>query len=729
MYSSRLNQFSTIIALLCGYDLAFAQDSQNSTATLEEITVTAQKRAESLQEVPLTVTAIGSEEIDRQRIRAVEDLQGLAPGLTFGQHSGFSRLFVRGIGLTSISAAQDPSVALQVDGVVIGRPFAQLSSFYDLERIEVLRGPQGTLYGRNATGGNVNLITASPTAELTGYLDLTVGNYDLRQLEGAISGPLTNDQSVRGRLAVQTIQRDGYAENQFLNQDIESRDNWAVRAKLEADITEKLNLLVSADFAKEDDASYGFTGFGGYREDTELVGVILGGSTLVGTRDILSDVTVVNDREFLGAMATISYDLSDSLRLRSITGYRNSERYAVGDPDITSGAAFSPTERAETSEQWSQELQLHYSSERLDGVVGLYYYNEEIEQDLSLLFLGVGGFLGFPEAEFHEDGSADVSAYAVFTQWTYRATDDLGFTAGVRYSDESRESTGVFTIFNFQPPPNGANVVIPLDFDEQWDAVTPKIGIDYSVSPDVMLYASATRGFKSGAVSIGSPNPPVDPEFVWAYEAGVKSTLFEGTTELNAALFSYDYEDLQVNRVVGNSITTVNAATASIEGFEVEFRSRVTENFFVSGDVTYLDARFDEFITGHPALPEQGDFDLSGNHLSNAPEFMANLSAELDLAVNTAGRFSVRADLKWTDEYYFTEFNEERISQDAAGIWDLSLRYEDAAEKWRFTLFAKNLTDEDIASNIFVAAAATGYAINGGWKPPRTYGVTLGYRF
>jgi iron complex outermembrane receptor protein len=702
--------------------------TEESQGGIADIVVTAQKREGRLQDIPIAVSAIGSDEIERRSVLSVSDLPALVPGVSVAQHAGYNRLFIRGIGLTSISNGQDPSVSFQVDGVVIGRPSAQLAAFFDIERIEVLRGPQGTLYGRNATGGSVNLITRRPTRELSGYFDVSYGNYDRLELTGALSGPVTTDGGVRARFAFQRLTRDGYGRNVTLNEDIDDQRSFAMRGTIEADLGENADLAITADYAREDDHNYAFHAFGPYRSDVAMPGLATGGTILANSRDVTTEVPTRNDRTFWGLSATLGVDVSDAVRIQSITGYRDSRRDNYSDPETTSRPIFAPTNTFESAEQFSQELQFLYDSERVKGVVGLFYYDEDLSARLDLAFPFVGGLLGFPNADFEENGTVGIKSYAAFTEWTLEPIDRVRLTAGLRYSKEKRDSVGTFTIFNFLPPPNGANNVIPIDVDRSWDAFTPKFGIDYRPNDDLMLYASATRGFKSGVLLVGNPNPPVNPETIWAYEAGFKSTLADRRVQFNASAFYYDFTDLQVNKIVGNSIITENAASARTKGFEVEFRAQPVEGISLNADLTYLDAKFQTFVTGHPARPELGQIDLSGNRLVNAPKWAANAGAEFDLPVGLPGRLSLRGDMAYSGRVYFTEFNELSTSQKAVATFDLSLLYE-SDSGWRASIFAKNIGNEKVVSNKFIAAAATGYAINGGFKAPRTYGVRVGYSF
>lgn len=493
---------------------------------------------------------------------------------------------------------------------------------------------------------------------------------------------------------------------------------------------ETLSITLTGDYARERDHNYAVNGFGPYRDDVPITGLLVGGETLVNSRDVASDVPVRNRRTIWGLSGTIALDLSDGIKLQSITGYRNMRRSNQFDIDTTSAVVATGDLISEHARQFSEELQFLYSSERLNGVAGLFYYEETIRGIQHTSFPLLASLLGFTgDPIYHEDGKVNVRAYAAFTQWTYELVDGLHLTGGLRYSNERRRSTGLFSTFNFLPAPDGAILNIPISERKTWSSVTPKFGVDYSPTPDVMFYASATKGFKSGVLAVGNPNPPVNPENIWSYEAGVKTKLFDNRVELNAAGFYYDYSNLQVNRVVNNALVTVNAASARIKGAEMSIRANVSSGLRIDGNATYLDATFTRFNTADPARPEQGEVSLKGNRLPNAPSWTLNGGMELDLPVPLPGALSLRGDASWTSKYYFSEFNVARMVQRDVAVIDGSLRYVDQGDRWNATVFVKNLTNQKMKANLTVAAQAVGYAVNGSLKPPRTYGFTVGYKF
>ncbi|MEI9852371.1 MAG: TonB-dependent receptor, partial [Sphingomonas sp.] len=729
---------------------AFAQETSPQPAAeaedvsqggLTEIVVTAQKRDERLQETPLAVSATSGDALERRGVTSLADLNSLAPNVSIGQQNGINRLYIRGVGLSAYSTGSDPSTAFHVNGVVIGRGSAQLSSFFDVERIEVLRGPQGTLYGRNATAGSVNLITRKPTRDLSAYLNTTLGNYDHVQFEGAVSGPLDGAGNLRARIAFQTIDHDGYGQNVTLNKDIDNQKARAVRGTLAYDAGTGFDITLTGDYATEDDNNYAVYSFGPFVPGTTLLGQTLGGAHIANSRSVASDVLPINDRRNWGLSATVGVDLADAWRLQSITGYRNFRRFNMSDVENTS-AAVASLSQTETSKQFSQELQLLYTSDRLTGIFGLYYYHEDMSGLTYVPLTSIGATFRYPDAKIHQIGTASIDAYAAFAQWTYEVVDNLRLTAGLRYSHEQRESEGAYTQFNFSFP-TPANTTTPVAYDKSYNAFTPRFVIDYRPAEGVMLYASATRGFKSGVQIIGNTNPPVDPEFIWSYEAGTKLTLLDRRLELGLTGFLYDYTDLQINRPQGLAAIVVNAASARIKGIEFEARALPVDALTLNLDVSYLDAKFTDFPTTSPVYTSLGAINLAGNRLANAPEWTINAGAQYELPIEMPGKLSVRGDMNYTTRIYFTEYNDgARIvfpngfryvndiqSQGAVATFNASLRYVTENERLSFTLFGKNLTNELVAANNIVGIQPFGYPVGGSYKAPRTYGITIGVKY
>ncbi len=703
---------------------AAAQDDQ----AIEEVIVTATRKETTLADTPAAISAVPAEKLGLGAVEDVGDLQYQIPNLSVANQFGVNRAFIRGIGLTSIELGADGAVAFHVDGALVARPAAQLASYFDLERVEVLRGPQGTLYGRGATAGAINVVTRKPTDTFSGNGSITAGNYGLVAAEGGIGGPLVEDK-LFFRLAAKTVDRDGYGENLFTGTEINTRDHQALRGTLEWRPTDELEITVSGDYYEEDDTNYAYQFFGPTTIDP-LFGQLLGGQTIFDAVadpdpwDIYSDVDPKNDREGKGGIANIRWERG-KWSLRSITSYRDFYRQNVADLDSTSFDAFGRITYTEDSETLSQELLVTYTEENWDLLFGAMYFEEDLFGStfvpLNNIELIVPGAL--PGGIFDQKGTVDIEAIGLFVQGTYNFTDRLSATLGVRYSEEDRDHEGSFTF-------SALGILgVPTDKSDSWDAVTPKLVVDYQLTPSTMIYGNIERGFKSGVINIGAINPAVDPEFVWNYEVGVKTQLMDNRVQLAASAFYYDYTDLQVGRVDETSTpVTENAAEAQNTGIEVEGNAMLTDALSVDFYATYLNAEFDEFDTFEPNRPGEGEKDLSGNALPNAPELTWFIGANYTLPL-AGGDLRFRGEIAWVDDIYFTEFNNDDAFQESYAMTNASVRYTPASGAWNIEVWGKNLADEDIKANNIIAAPLFAFPQVGALYPPRTYGATFSVNF
>ncbi|RME67631.1 MAG: TonB-dependent receptor, partial [Alphaproteobacteria bacterium] len=609
-----------------GQDQTERQAARGQATLFEEIIISSTRKREAASRAPAAVDALSGDALEVASMRAIEDLQYLVPNLSVGEQFGVSRIFIRGIGLTSIDLGADGAVAVLQDGALIARPAAQLTGFFDTERVEVLRGPQGTLYGRGATAGAINLITKKPTEELEGYGRFSYGNFDTIGVEAALSGPLAGDVLL-GRVAVKYDRRDGYGKNLFTGNDIDNQDQVSVRASLRLRPNASWTIDLVGDYHREDDRNYAFHFFGPTTQ-VPLLAQLLGGQTIdeafpnADFQDIYSNVDPINDREGFSFTGTIAWE-DGPWSVKSISSYRDFERTNVADLDSTDIEAFGRITYVEDSTTFSQDLVLTYARERFDILAGATYFNEELDGivevplvNLNLLFPTVPA-----DALFLQDGTVDIDAIGVFVQGTYEIVPDLRFTAGLRYSYEKRDAIGSFSFVDIVAG-TGAPFTLPTDKQESWDALTPKFVLDYTFEDGTLVYASVSRGFKSGVINIGSLNPVINPEFVWAYEIGAKGAALDRRLRFSAAAFYYDYSDLQVGRVNAQStVTTENAAAAENIGVELEAKFAVTDNFTLDAHATWLDAEFTDFTTFEANRPGLGEQDLSGNSLANAPDF------------------------------------------------------------------------------------------------------------
>lgn len=743
---------------LCNTAPAFAQ--------LEEVLVTAQKRQESIQDVSLAVTAVADERLVDGLIADPGDLQSLIPNMSVGSDFGQAKIFIRGIGLNSSFAGVDPSVALHLDGAVISQSYAQLGVFFDLDRVEVLRGPQGTLYGRNATGGSVNLISQKPTEEFEGYATATIGNYEKLDINGAVSGAISD--SVQGRLAFSSKTRGGYGSNPVSNNDIDDENRQAFRAMLNFDINEDMSLLVSGDFATENDNSGQMHFIDTYRADNlrQLgiddesnlpAGVSIDGNAITladgsveqvtrpapglggyaaDERDVASEIMPKNEKESKAFTATFDWNMSETWALKSITNFRELEVLYQQDIDQSSNVNDDIQKNTIDSEQFSEELQFIYSGEKLRGLVGLYYFKEDLINDGNDIAFAMDN----PATDRNERdfvylfGDIDIEAMGLFANFTYDFTENLALKAGVRYSDETREGDNFFRVnggkgacFDVTTAANG-NCQDKKSFTD----TSPTIGLDWNIGEDVLLYASYSEGFKSGAVSGGQRTPITDPETIESWELGSKGTWLDNTLRVNVAAFYYEIEDLQQSRSAPSDDGTFvnifeNAANAEGKGVEVEVNWLLTEQFRLDGYVAFLDTEFTEFDTDNPLTPGSVLEDLSGNAMKQSPELSWNIHGQYDLPLSNGGNLGIGAEVSYKDEQYFTEFNDEVDREDDYTLVNANIKYTSPDERFFVNVWGKNLGDETVYTGRFVIGSVV--TIGGTLLPPRTYGATVGYNF
>ena len=702
-----------------------------SSEVLEDIVVTATRSSESLSKIAASVTAIGADELGAGGITNINSLAQSVPNVSVGDQFGVNRTFIRGIGLTSIDLGADGAVAFLQDGVIIARPAAQLSGFYDLERVEVLRGPQGTLYGRGATAGAINLITKKPTEDLSGYARATYGNYNAVTLEGGVGGAVVGDK-IMVRLSGKYDRRDGYGKNQFTGADVDNRNAYAIRGSILLKASDDLDLLISGDHFNEKDNNYAFHYFGPTVAPENALGSILGGDTIitraaklgipVNYRDIYSDQEALNRRHGTSVTGTMEWRPGD-WNIKSITGYRDFKRFNRDDLDASNVNLFGQNNYDEKSRSFSQEFVGTLKSDAFDMLFGASYFHETLDGSVNVPLTNLGILFGVPANTFNDQfylqqGTVSINAYGVYAQGSYHVTDKLKLTAGARYSYEKRRGVGSFEFLG----------VTPTDKAKGWGAVTPTFAINYQTSDQTLLYASVTRGFKSGVINVGSKNDVINPEYAWGYEAGIKTSGLDGKLAGSVAAFYINYSDLQVGFVGADSVvTTVNAASARNYGVEVELRARPATNWNVELFGTYLNAKYKNFNTGDY---RQGFklVNLRGNRLSNAPEFSFRAATDYTIPIGSAA-INLRADVNWQDRVFFTEFNNADATQAPYATANAGVKYTSAKGTWFVEGWGRNLTDKFIVSNNIITAPLYSSIRVGSLAPPRTYGVTLGLNF
>lgn len=732
--------------------VAMAQDSTGTaeeqsvtdTAGVKEIIVTAQRRSDTIQDTPLSISAVTGDDLSRSSIFDTEALAASVPGLVI-QRDVVGKVIIRGIGTENFTVGGDPGVATYVDGAYIARSSAGIFDFFDVERVEVLRGPQGTLYGRNATGGVINVISKAPTEDLEVRGTLTYGNYDTMRAEAAVSGPITD--GVRVRVAGLYSKRDGFTRNIFPGigarglDELDTKDLWAVRARFDIDLGERLKLELIGDIYRDDSNPPAFW----YTDNTlpwqsptsvfprGLRTISQGYETATPGLPNLR-VGQANRQDQNGITGRLTYE-GDGFLITSVTAWRDIGFDWINDGDGLSDFLVVYFQRDE-SEQFSQDLQIASSGDGpFKWILGASYLTEDSD---GLYAIPLGPAFGNSTIAYL--GTNETEAFGVFAEGSY-TFGDLTVTAGLRYADEKKDAT-----LNYLFPLAGLN----LNYAESlsFNALTPRFVLEYQPREDLNFYASATRGFKSGGFSLlDNPLNAFDAEKVWAYEVGMKSQFANDRVRFNLAGFLYDYTDQQLSQVTNLATLTSNAGSSTIWGIEGEFVVIPTPGLRLEGNVAYLNAKFDEFCTTdsrNPALPRDptnctftngagGTFvtsNLAGNRLPRAPDLTAFVAATYETALGNNLDGFVRAEWQFTGDQFFSVFNRPNIAQPGYHLFNASAGISSADKTWNVQVWGRNIFDKEYFSNLFESGVLDFLVIPQGFvAPPATYGVTVGFNF
>jgi len=795
-----------------------AQDTASVPAAAEDsdvIVVTANKRVQDMQDVSIAMSALGGEQLADRGISNLQDIQQAVPAVTFGNDFNQAKVFIRGVGANTSTTGSSTGVALHVDGAYVARAEAQLTSLFDLERVEVLRGPQGSLYGRNAVGGSINLITRRPTDDLSIDAQLTYGNYSTLQAEAGVGGPIV--EGVSFRVAGRFDLRSGYGVDPVNGWDVDDSNRRMARAHLLFDISPDAELLLTGEYFTQSDNSgavhYAEAAFPGV---ARLAPLGTGGFA-TNPRDLSSDEPPSVETETYSFTANFSIGLSDNLRLTNLANYRKFDTQLIQDLDISSvisrlPAATTVQTRTIDSEQYSNELQLAIDTDIVAGVFGVYYFHErQLPRDQVGLSSYVGmasnittlatrpvvidgvpapvGSVSLADADYmcgFADGTAPnrvclrsnlgTDAYAAFGQLNFDMGAALGLEGltiklGGRYSRESVDSANPSIILTANGNPAVATVLRTTTagtFRERtFKDFTPELGLTYAASPDILLYYTYSEGFKAGSgENAAGSTTIVRPESVINHEIGAKLQLFDRALTLNLAGFTYELTDLQINKTVGGGpagFTTIfeNAAETSATGVEADFVFEAAEFLRFSGGVSYVDSKYDDFITVDPLDPVNvaqagqpaynavtnpsptafggpcpaGSLDafgpcriqLAGNPTRNTPTWSYSLRGEFDVPVDLNGTVTLSGDLYGRSDVFFTEFFRLSEGSEAYTMFDAALRWEDRDNAMFAQVYVRNLTDELRKSSTF--ALSTGRVIGATYLAPRTYGLTVGYRY
>jgi len=713
---------------------AFAQvssidtDQQAESTALDagEIIVTAQRRAERLKDVPISVTALSADNLETAGVRDLFDIGLIAPGVKIQQYNGAILPMVRGVSSKTVGAGVDLPIATYVDGVYIGSPYAT-SSFNSIERIEILKGPQGTLFGRNATGGLIQIVTRDPKHTPGGSADFTYANFGTLRAQAYATGGLSDTIAMDIALGAQAQDR-GWGINLANGQDVNKLHHELVaRSKILFTPTENLEIRVSGDYADQHNSRFA--------TQRPAFGVIppapYGPAFLGGDFDIASDRQPDFRSRGGGGSLRVDYDLG-AIALASISAYRKSSYDLTFDSDYTAFPGRYASTRGE-DEQFSQELQLQSdNSSRLNWTIGAYYYWADGRfNPIGTITYGTAPTPGAPLPETGRYTLADqtTQSLAGYGQASLKLTDALQVTLGLRYTNEKRELTASAYTVN----PDGSAVVTTPEFGRsvEFNKLTWRAAVDYHLSPNSMIYASFNRGFKSGGFNtLVITLPSYAPETLDAYEIGSKNR-FAGWLTLNLAAYYYDYTNIQVGRSINGLTGTYNAPGTEIYGADLDFIADITRNLRLSGGYSYVHGRYLDFSGAVIATPiagggySVGTGNVAGNTTILSPEHTFSLAGNYRVAVGS-GELSFDANYSYTSRYFHEPDNV--LSQPGYSMVGASVRYETNIGL-ALMLWGKNLTNEAVQVVGGVQTFGTLGLARASYGEPRTYGVTLSAKF
>jgi iron complex outermembrane receptor protein len=648
----------------------------------DRVTVTATKTgATDVQSTPVAITVFPTRTLEEMGVKTLEDLAGVAPSVTMSQHTGGAQVTIRGIGTNSTVAGADPSSTIHLDGVYLGRPAMVFADFLDVERVEVLRGPQGTVYGRNSVGGTINIVTRPPTPTLEASVRLTAGNYDKRRAEGAVRGPLIKDR-VMGSVALLRGTREGFVHDlDHPDHSLGGEDTWSGRGQLRIVFGTRSDLLLSGDHGRFEGVPLTYAkplvAKPGFSFDNPP------GLWTVRTSDLASGKNIQG-----GASAKLTVRLNATTTLTSLTAYRNSDYRFFIDPDATE-LPLQTSDVPDLQRQFSQELTLVQRKPKLTWIGGAFFFDEHNEGQVEITVYPA-------QIQIRPFAKVGVKAWALFGQATYSVSSRVSLTGGLRYTDERKDLDNTGGVYRL-----GTTILAdPSSFyfyvdTASYQAWTPKASLQVQAARDTFVYVSATRGFKSGGFNPTAPGPGAafDPEFAWSYEGGLKRTLAGGRVRVNAAAFFNDYQDLQVQSFARPGVVDVsNAGSATIRGLEIEATAKVVRGLQFAGHISWLDATYDQYSAFVPGSPTR--LDAAGRRLNNAPAWSGGGSAVYEFATGGAGTASVRGDVSWQSRVFFTPVNDDIETQAAYGLVHLRAGFEPRSHRWEMAVYVRNLGNQ-----------------------------------
>lgn len=717
--------------------------STDNSDRIEEIIVTAEKRSEGLQNIPIPITAVTGETLQKAGVKDVGDLVQLAPSLQFGTRSTNVFIAMRGIGQAGQDIGSQSGVTVSLDGVPLLNHFMMNPMFNDIERVEVLRGPQGTIAGRNATGGAINIYSREPGFERGGEMTFTYGNYNRLGIKGAVDLPFSD--SISSRISFQTERDDGWSKNRWLGTRNDDTNIAQVRGQLLVRPSDSFSLRALIEYTRDrGDPSFNIL-YGRAVPNLPAPDEVAGypyPRNDIENLDFYWNRTNQREVEDLRATLVATVGLGGDATLTSTTGFIDHDIDLIDlDNDLTpANTSWFPLIGL-YARQFTQELTLTTSlGERADLIAGAFYMHGDASEPLYLASAAAGTFLVYlPEEK--------LDSYAGYAQLRYNLTDKLRFTVGGRYTVDKKSYAMDATV---------SGVKTLRAASDTWKAFTPRAVLDFTPDDNSLLYASVSRGFKSGGYNtlgdIAQAVNVFDPEYVWNYEVGAKATLFDRKLRFAITGFYADYTNLQATVFRINPTTQVrypkveNSSTAAIKGLEFEVELAPADGLRLTGAVTRLDAKYGQFCNNDPLYPAAptdpgcvgatangqplppGALDLTGNQLAQAPKWQFNISGQYVVPVSAELEVTARADYKWQDLVYFDIYNHPLNTQPSYGLLNASLALGAQDKSWTLSAWARNALDKRYFAQGVTRPGAAPYT-SGSLGAPRMYGLSANFRF
>lgn len=747
---------SLAISLGTAGEARAAETDDAPPSGLSEIIVTAQKRAENLQDVPISATAVTGAAVDKMQAVTIQGLNGKVPNVqisNFANTPNTAAVSIRGIGVIDADPYAGNTVSIIYDGVPQYFSMGALVDVYDLERVEVLRGPQGTLFGANTTGGAINIVTAQPTGEFGGKAQVTFGNWNRFDIKGALNVPIVDDV-LAGKLVFSHHERDGWVTNVVDDKPMGGRNIELYRGYLKFTPAYNIDATLTGEYvearngtpmvvnsAYPSDILYVAPGtLGMYQPPCQP-----GQRCKAPDHYYSANNSEPDQSDMTTHRETLTINISDTPLgdITSITGYKHFKILEYTDQDATPLDLLT-TRRFTKGWQFSSELRSAFDlGESINGIAGVFYLKNNYRSDIAttLTFAAPGLITTNLQDQ-------DNSSFSAFAQGYAQITDRLKFQAGIRYTHE--KTAMLASIVTSIDPVNPVsdysaedNILIadirPPRGEKSWDKLGWKLGLDYDVADDTMLYGYWARGFKSGGfagrLGIAEDLGPYNPETVDTFEVGLKTELLDRKVRINASAFYTNYRDMQIAKIYyitvddrpvqGNTI--INAAKSEIKGFEFELALAPVQGLTITSFVSHLDSKYKDFpyidaTTISPENPTGTEINLAGRRLQNSPKWQASVTAAYDLYVGDH-RITPSATYAYTGKKYFTQIlNTPRSTIQPKKLLDASLTWTLPDEKYEISLWAQNLLD-----NRYVDGVADTIGLNGflSYAPPREYGVTV----